>query len=411
MNPLSLVRRAGRLASISAQRRLSVETLEARDVPAAYDLGAAVDFNAFFFHHMNAFTSDAEGRVAVGDHATLTSYGIGDKLPNSDGTRDDLIVGGDLDYTYGQVFNGNVVHGGAGNLNSVGIPNGEERQEADVVDFAGAQADLAGKSALWGAEAPNGTTKFKYGNLNLRGTNAQLDIFTITPVQLTHARSINLIVPTNATVLINVPGSSASVQNLGFNLRGSDSAHILWNFFEATDLNVSGVGLPGSVLAPAAALAFNNGQISGTVIADSMSGNGQFNLSPSQIRIEIPKFAELSGAVFLDDSHNNVRDPGEAGFEGADVYLTGTDSLGRNINRYFLSTTDGVFDFGHLWPGTYAVKVVPSQKYADSLENGIIGTVGGATVGTSAVNRVFHISLAAGDDGIDYLLPLVPPQQ
>src|SRR4051794_41833055 len=103
--------------------RLSVLNLEARDVPAT-GLGVANDFSAFILHDANLFNSDVEGRVAVGGNATLTAYGLGNHLTNSNGTRDDLVVGGNLDFTNGQVFEGNVVYGGDRALGMVWPPGG-----------------------------------------------------------------------------------------------------------------------------------------------------------------------------------------------------------------------------------------------------------------------------------------------
>ena len=122
-----------------------------------------------------------------------------------------------------------------------------------------------------------------------------LDIFTVTPDQLAGAKSICLIVPFGATALINVPGDEAAVRDLGLRLRGADAGHILWNFYQAELLTVSGVGLKGSILAPSAHLDFNNGTIAGTVVADSMAGNGQFNLRPVRIHIEFHRTASLAG--------------------------------------------------------------------------------------------------------------------
>jgi choice-of-anchor A domain-containing protein len=386
---------------------LTAEPLEARDVPSAYDLGDAAVFNALFFINMTAMNSDVEGRVAVGAHGSFTSYGIGDRLL-PDPKRDDLIVGGNLDYTNGQVFNGSAVYGGGANLKGVGTPNGSVRQEADVLPFGAIEQDLAAKSASWGAEAPNGLTTVRYSNLNLRGTHPQLDIFTVTPAQLAVARTICLIVPFGATALINVPGDEASIRDLGLKLRGADASHILWNFYETDRLTISGVGLKGSVLAPAAHLDFNNGTTTGTVAARSMAGNGQFNLAPVRIHIEIQRTASLAGQVFIDDNGNSVVDPMESGQEGADVELTGRDTLGRSIRVDHLSGTNGQFNFGPLVPGNYTVRVVPPQRYAESTQEGVPGTVEGTTVGLGDVNRVTAILLGEGDDGIDYLLPLQP---
>lgn len=387
-------------------RALRFEHLERRDNPT--NLGGATPFNAFIFDDMTAFTSDVEGRVAVGDHGSFTSYGIGDKLPNSNGTRDDLITGGDLDYTNGQVFNGNIVYGGTGTLESVGIPNGDERVESGVVDFATIRQDLTDKSALWGGETANGTTRFRYRQLMLRGTHPQLNIFTVSALQLSMAKSITVMAPAGSTVLINVTGDHVTMRNMGVHLRGPDCSTTLWNFPDADDLDISGVGLEGSILAPDADLTFNNGQIEGTVIAENFTGNGELHLCPSAINIVIPEYATLSGNVFVDLEPNGAFDNLDDWFDGAEVQLTGSDSLGRVINRWVLSGPNGAFNFGRLWDGTYNVRVVPPDSMNDVLLNGIPGTVNAAPTGTAAINRVNAITLATGDDGIDYLLPLFP---
>src|SRR5918993_1383668 len=128
--------RRGRLNPISQRTRkarLSCETLEGREVPAT-GLGIANDFSAFVLHDANLYQSDVQGRLAVGGNAAITAYAVGDLLPDSDGTRDDLIVGGNLNFTNGQVYYGNVVHGGNGTFGSFGHPNGTVRQ-GSVINF------------------------------------------------------------------------------------------------------------------------------------------------------------------------------------------------------------------------------------------------------------------------------------
>jgi choice-of-anchor A domain-containing protein len=392
--------------------RLSVELLETRHVlSTTFDLGVAADFNAFVFADMTAATSDTEGRVAVGHDATFYAYGIGDKLPNSNGTRNDLIVGHDLTYTYGQVFNGNIVYGDTGALNSVGTPNGTARQQSGVIDFAAAQASLTTMSNVLGAEAPNGVTTVRHSNLTLRGTNTTLDIFTVSAAQLAGAKNLCIIVPRDATVIVNVPDNSISIEQLGFRLRGTGCEHVLWNFPQATDLTISGVGLKGSFLAPNAAMSLNNGQIDGTVVVNSFNGTGELHLCRSEVRVVIPDPAGLQGVVFVDVNQNDQRDDPaiEVGLDGADVILTGIDSLGRHISRDALSLNGGTFVFDRLWPGTYTVTVVPPQKYQASAELGIPGSVNGTPMGAAAVNQVTLIVLGEGQTGVDYLFPLEPP--
>ena len=45
------------------------------------------------------------------------------------------IVGHDLHFKYGQVFNGNIVYGNNANLESIGIPNGTASKQSGVVNF------------------------------------------------------------------------------------------------------------------------------------------------------------------------------------------------------------------------------------------------------------------------------------
>jgi choice-of-anchor A domain-containing protein len=400
-------------SNTSRASRLTLDQLPSRDTPATiHDLGEASTFNAFFFDGLTVSASDAEGRIAVGGNATLTSYGIGDRLSNSNGTRDDLIVGGNLDFTNGQVFNGNLVHGGAAHLQGVGIPNGDQRQESNVLDFEAIEADLTDTSAALGVESANGRVSVRWGSLNLRGMHGEMNVFAVTAEQLANAHSITILTPFRSAVLINVSGESVRIADLGLRIRGAECANVLWNFPEADELTVTGVGLKGSILAPTAALSFQNGQIQGTVVASSMTGNGQFNLCPSTFRFVAPDPAALHGAVFLDmDGDNQRGDPAvDMGLEGADVYLAGIDSLGRPSTGYALSQPDGLFTFTDLWPGQYIVSVVPPQRYESSALLGIPGMVNGAPTGTGAVNEVRAIVIGSGQVGVDYLLPLFPDQ-
>jgi choice-of-anchor A domain-containing protein len=389
------------------RKNLSLEALEVRDVPTVYTLGAAADFNLFAIDDVDAFSSDVEGRVAVGDQATFTGYGIGDRLPNSNGTRDDLIVGTDLVYTNGQVFNGNIVYGTSGDLQSVGIPNGDDRQQAGVVDFAAADADLTNTANVLGGELPNGLTKIRYSNITLRGTHPTINIFYVTEAQIENARSLQLIVPNGSSVLINVEGGDLDISNIGFRFRGALPGNVLWNFRDAQTIDLSAIGWQGSLLAPNADLTFNNGQFTGTAVVNSMTGNGQFNLAPSTFEFEIPPLASLSGLVFEDLNTSGTYDAGEPGVGGVDLYLQGTDILGRTVNINLASAGNGTYTYLNVWPGSYSVRVVPPNSYSDTLLNGIPGTINALPVGTAAINRVDGIAVASADVGINYDFPLI----
>ena len=73
-------------------------------------LGVAGDYNTFIFNNFTA-TSDTQGRLAVGGNMNVSGYSVGDQLPANSG--DVLVVGGDLTYSSGRVYNGDVVVGGS----------------------------------------------------------------------------------------------------------------------------------------------------------------------------------------------------------------------------------------------------------------------------------------------------------
>lgn len=265
--------RFGQLAapfSLAATMVLSFSTQA-----SAFTLGPAQDFNVFVFGDVQQTHTDVEGRMAVGGNAFLTGYGVGDKLTNSHGTRNDLIVGGDLTYNSGQVFNGNAVYGGTGQISSqVGFPNGSYYQGTPI-DFTVARQQLLGLSTYLGNLTPTGATSFEFGQIALNGTGSGLNVFNVSAAQLSTANSFTINASADATVVVNITGQDITFNNLGFSLKGVNKQKVLYNFVDATKLSSSGATIAGSVLAANAAYDFNNGNIEGTLIAGALTGNGE----------------------------------------------------------------------------------------------------------------------------------------
>jgi len=249
---------------------------------AATPLDVANDVNLLVFTDLTQQNTDSWGRVAVGRDASLTNYGVGTKLVDSNGTRDDLIVGRNLTYNNGQVFSGNIVYGNSARLSSVGLPNGTSRQGTPL-DFATAQQTLRGRAAYWDGLAATGTTTFQYGGLTLTGNQSGLNVFAVNGANLSGANSLNITIPTGATALINVSGASPSMQNFGISLNGNNGDQppgqekVIFNFYQATSLTLGGIGVKGSILAPNATVNFSNGHVNGHVIAKALSGGGELH--------------------------------------------------------------------------------------------------------------------------------------
>ena len=274
-------------------------------------LGVAGDYNVFTFGDFSG-NSDSQGRVAVGGNATLTNFGIGSSLGAASATDPyTLVVGGNLTYQNGQTNYGGVAVGGTAGLTNIGVngnvnvdgalttqngqingkvsaaswssqstggPSGTTGTAApisSIVDFAGIQTALDNNSMSWGALTSTGSITSSYGSLTLTGSSSGFNVFDLTSAQLAGATGgVTISAPAGSTVLVNVSGTAASFPNTGYNLNGISSQNVIFNFDNATTLSGSG-GFNGSILAPYANFTFNNGQINGNVIVESMSGSGE----------------------------------------------------------------------------------------------------------------------------------------
>lgn len=252
----------------------------------AISLGTAGEFNTFIFGDY-ACTSDAEGRVAVGGNAVLSSYSVGDKLTAGQYT-DGLIVGGNLTYPSGRVYYGNIVVGGsaAGVHSSVvsGLEPGAKLITGQLlpIDFAKEKAYLQNLSLELSQRTANGTYKIEWNGMYLSGDGiSPLQVFNLKGQEVlsVHTFKVTNIAP-GATVLFNISGTAAGLKNFSQESLKPYRNKVLFNFYQATTLELAGISVEGSVLAPFAAVNNPMGVIQGTVIAASWNGAMQQNHVP-----------------------------------------------------------------------------------------------------------------------------------
>ena len=239
-------------------------------------LAAAQDTNVFVIGDANLQNSDVQGRMVVCGNATLQNYSVGSTLV---GLQDALRVGGNLTYTNGTVY-GNGVVAGTASLSSVTFANGGSLINAPVSECATANADLLAVSGQLCSLSPSGTVNFQFGVLTLTGTNPLTNVFALNAGQLATANTLQINVPAGSSVLVNISGSTVLWQQMGIFLNGVDESHVLYNLCEATSLTINGINVRGSLLAPKAAVQFDNGQVNGTLVAASVSGFGQAHQAP-----------------------------------------------------------------------------------------------------------------------------------
>lgn len=141
--------------------------------------------------------------------------------------------------------------------------------------------------------------------------------------------------------------------------------------------------------------------------AGSVGGNISVNDQISNIQLTAGtnaydyNFAELyggklSGYVYKDGDNDGRKDSGERGIEGVKILLTGTDVLGRVINRWVYTDCNGYYEFEDLYAGTYTISEVDPSGYADGKDT--LGTLGG----TLSNDKFKDIKVGFCDVGLNY---------
>ncbi len=379
-NPTTGIWWIGNLASgSSATLTISVKVDVTLLNSSSFDLGPAIGFNVFVFNNLNQPSSDTEGKMAVGRDANLSFYSVGDKLLNSNGTEDVLIVGRNLYFTSGAVYGGNVVYANYTNLPTyaVSISHGTLRQD-NVIDFANAETYLNNLSITLSNYTSNGTVDFQWGGLNLNGTHPFLNVFSVSGAQLSTANNVAITVPNGSVVLVNIDGNFVSWTG-GLTVIGTNVTNVLYNFYQADSLKIVGIDVRGSILAPKASVNFISGVQNGQMIAKNLYGMGQFNnhcfVGNIPASTSVTNIAEITASFQSDpDSNPNNGNPNEDDYVKAVFTVTnnqGGGSGGGNggngnwqsfyaqpFNHIVLSITNDIN--GNMLVGTVSGKIFRS---------------------------------------------------
>lgn len=288
-------------------------------------LGVANDYNVFVLHDMTQSGTDAQGKIAVGHNASLSSFSAASSLGSS---STNLIVGNTWTQASGGTVNGTALVNGNANVDSPTV-TGALRVNGTLTNtgyggpppggtyygvaysgpsyfnpvqgttplpfsFADAATYLTDHSTFWGSLAATGTTVQNGGNVDLTGSSTTLNVFSVPASYLTGGISLNISAPAGSTALINITGgTSITLSNFGIALSGIDAEHILYNLPTATSVSLSSIGVKGSLLAPNAAVQFNSGNIDGTLVAYDLTGQGESHLH--LFRGDIPYTPTLPG--------------------------------------------------------------------------------------------------------------------
>jgi len=245
--------------------------------------------NLLIFENANASGCDTEGRMWVGGNATLSGYGVGAQLSQCDTENYVLVVGGDLDANGG--IKGKIWVGG-NVLNGTSQCGGVWGDLPSPVDFESLEETLIAYSTRLAEYETNGTTDVGSPTV-FTGTDTEMNVFSISGSDMLSSNGFTINVPVASTVIINVSGTEAGFVNGTTILPDGVSCgsgavslddfcnQLIWNFYEAEVISVSGTAVQGSILAPLASFGSNgSGQVNGTVIVNSFEIDSCIEMHP-----------------------------------------------------------------------------------------------------------------------------------
>ncbi|HSJ02041.1 MAG: choice-of-anchor A family protein [Verrucomicrobium sp.] len=250
------------------------------------------NYNAIIFGNLST-NSDIEGRALVGGNvAGGNSFNVGIKMPTGTAANDRTFVVG------GSIGSGNAIHLKQGSLYLGGSLNGRQidyQGGGSLVNQATSLATLKqsfiSESANFKAMATDSIvtvpTNGQPGPVTFNATAGSdgVAVFSISADAIfgnDKAQQIGLNANGATNIVINVSGTNVNwIQNAG-NMVGDFNtdyyqAHIVWNFFEATTINLNAHNFNGSILAPNATVTTSN-VIDGTVIANNLTTTGEVHL-------------------------------------------------------------------------------------------------------------------------------------
>lgn len=255
------------------------------------DLGIS-NANLFSLGNFSASGSDVEGAVLVKGNFTASSYSVNKKDKDAFGSYS-LVVGGNMNYSSAALNNGSYYVGGKATLVSVGTDRNTKSSTVNPANF-NAMADNAKKvSAALNNATETGRSSVQYGGMTLTGTNKSVEVFDITGSALSSVNYFNLNnLKSGSTLIFNISGKDA----IGFNqngvgLNGFDKYNVLFNFYEATNLNLQNVGVYGSILAPLATVTGSGGVVNGQVIVGNWLSNVQVNADHYFSAVNVPGYS------------------------------------------------------------------------------------------------------------------------
>ena len=272
--------------------------------PAVHAATAFDGINALVQNSFQSQFSEVQGVLAVGGNATLFNYGVDlFSTPYGGAGGYGLVVGGNLTFSSGSV--GTLVtnpaqtyYGGTLSGSSVNYTGGIN-SSVNPLNFGALFSHASSASTALAGYSNTGATTLNVGGifgnpggLTLTGDGSSaVQVFSIAGTDLASRNQIVVSnVPAASTILVNVTGAFAQLASVDSTAPFSPfGGNVLFNFADATQVNMANTGLYASVLAPNALITSNSGHIQGVVIAKDWNGNFEVQPGAAPLLLAVPE--------------------------------------------------------------------------------------------------------------------------
>ncbi|MFV0353473.1 MAG: collagen-binding domain-containing protein [Oscillospiraceae bacterium] len=275
-------------------------------------LGAASQFNVFIFNNAD-LSSSTEGRVAVGNKATVINAGL---ATSASSTGVNMVIGKEFVVTGGGSLKGTYAAGEtASDTPILTLPQYSSFNRATGV-YASTLSDFTSNGVSTFAEAKsqlvaisqqfyaaNTVAGVGLGDVSIENPwnkvlaltytgDASTVVFYISEALITDAvqLSFKINVPSGTPdIIVNIAGSNIKWPSWQQQYSGQSlsnvSSHIVFNLPDATSINTNSAAIYGSILAPKATFTTNGGNLSGTLVAENLKMPGGFGFHSSTLAI------------------------------------------------------------------------------------------------------------------------------
>ncbi|ETT58381.1 RNA polymerase sigma factor, partial [Paenibacillus sp. FSL R7-277] len=169
-----------------------------------------------------------------------------------------------------------MVFGDSFTANEPGVNIKGGKKNASPIDFAAEQQALISRSTEYGALADtNEIGDNHYGQLKISAPD-RFNVVHLDASTLAKTNYIEFNIAQNATLIINISGSTVNVPS--FSMNNGRASQVLFNFYEASEVNIAYTSFFGTILAPRADVHYAGAELYGTLIAKSFSGGVEMHL-------------------------------------------------------------------------------------------------------------------------------------